>query len=302
MSLSFEDLPVTERSNPASAALDRLATREIVELINAEDTQVAAAVRWALPAITRAVDLIAERIGSGGRLIYVGAGTSGRIGLLDAAEWGPTFGTPTGTVRAIIAGGPGAAVEVAADVEDAAELGAVDLAAREVTAGDVVVGITASGRTPYVLGALQAAREAGAATVSIACNPNPPIGDVSDVAIVAVTGPEIISGSTRLKAGTAQKLILNMISTAVNVKLGKVYGNLMVDVQPLNKKLLERAGRIVAEAAAVSVDDAARLLEAAGGNVKAAIVMAASGADLPEAQRRLERARGFVRAAIEGGD
>lgn len=301
MSLSFEDdLPVTERSNPASVDLDRLTTAQVVELINAQDAQVAAAVQAALPDIVRAVDLIAARLGAGGRVIYVGAGTSGRIGLLDAAEWGPTFGSPVGMVRTIIAGGPGAAVEVAADVEDAAELGAADLAARDVSARDVVVGITASGRTPYVLGALRAAREIGAATVSIACNPNSPIGSLSDVAIVAVTGAEIIAGSTRMKAGTAQKLILNMISTAVNVKLGKVFGNLMVDVQPLNTKLLERARRIVAEAAGVAPDDAAKLLAAAGGSVKAAIVMAATGADLAEAQRRLDRAGGFVRAAIEG--
>lgn len=301
MSLPPEDLPVTEQSNPATAGLDQLSTEEMLALIHAQDADVAAAVHSALPEIVRAVDLIAERVGSGGRLFYAGAGTSGRIGLLDAAEWRPTFGTPVGTVRAIIAGGTMASVESAADVEDDEQTGAADLRAGGVSAGDVVIGITASGATPYVLGVLRAAREAGAATVSIACNPRAPVAALSDVAIVAVTGPEVIAGSTRMKAGTAQKMILNMLSTAVNVKLGKVFGNLMVDIQPLNQKLMERARRIVAEATGVSPADAATLLDAAGGNVKAAVVMAVTGVDLPEAQRRLERAGGFVRAAIEGG-
>ncbi len=299
MSLQSDDLPPTEQANPASAALDRLSTADIVALINAEDATVAAAVQAALPDVVRAVDLIVARFTAGGKLFYVGAGTSGRIGLLDAAEWGPTFGTSPGVIGALIAGGPGAAVEVAADVEDEADLGATEIAARGVSARDVVLGITASGRTPYVLGALRTARDLGAATISVACNPASPIGSLSDVAIVAVTGPEVIAGSTRMKAGTAQKVILNMISTAVNVKLGKVFGNLMVDVRPLNQKLLERARRIVTEAAGVSPEEAARLLDASGGNVKAAIVMAATGLDLTEVLLRLERAGGFVRAAIE---
>lgn len=281
------------------AALDRLTTEEIVALINAEDTSVADAVRAALPEIARAVDLVADRLRRGGRLLYVGAGTSGRIGLLDAAEWGPAFGTPLRTVRALLAGGVGSSVEVAANVEGETEAGAADVRAREVTAADVVLGISAGGRTPYVVGALRAARELGAATVSVVCENAAPISHLSDVAIVAVTGSEVIAGATRMKAGTAQKMILNMISTAVNVKLGKVFGNVMVDVQPLNARQLDRARGIVADAAGMSPDEAARLLEAAGGNVKAAIVMAETGVDLAEAQRRLERAGGFVRAAIE---
>jgi len=293
-------LEITEQPGPATAALDRLSTEEIVALINTEDAAVAAAVRTALPEIARTVDLIADRLRHGGRLIYVGAGTSGRIGLLDAAEWGPAFGTPLRTVRALLAGSVGASVEVAASVEGETDAGAADLRAREVTAADVVLGISAGGRTPYVIGALQTARELGAATVSIVCDSGAPVSHLSDIAVVAVTGPEVLAGATRMKAGTAQKMILNMISTAVNVRLGKVFGNIMVDIQPLNEKQLARAGRVVADAAGVSEDEAARLLEAAGGSVKAAIVMAETGVDLPEARRRLERAGGFVRAAIQG--
>lgn len=293
-------MEITEQPSPATAALDRLSTEEIVALINTEDAAVAAAVRTALPEIARAVDLIADRLRHGGRLIYVGAGTSGRIGLLDAAEWGPAFGTPLRTVRALLAGSVGASVEVAASVEGETDAGAADLRAREVTAADVVLGISAGGRTPYVIGALQTARELGAATVSIVCDSGAPVSHLSDIAVVAVTGPEVLAGATRMKAGTAQKMILNMISTAVNVRLGKVFGNIMVDIQPLNEKQLARAGRVVADAAGVSEDEAARLLEAAGGSVKAAIVMAETGVDLPEARRRLERAGGFVRAAIQG--
>ena len=191
-------------------------------------------------------------------------------------------------------------MEVAASVEGETDAGAADLRAREVTAADVVLGISAGGRTPYVIGALQTARELGAATVSIVCDSGAPVSHLSDIAVVAVTGPEVLAGATRMKAGTAQKMILNMISTAVNVRLGKVFGNIMVDIQPLNEKQLARAGRVVADAAGVSEDEAARLLEAAGGSVKAAIVMAETGVDLPEARRRLERAGGFVRAAIQG--
>jgi N-acetylmuramic acid 6-phosphate etherase len=301
VSLPPEELPVTEQANPATAGMDQLTTEEMLALIHSQDAEVAAAVRAALAEIARAVDLIADHLNRGGRLFYAGAGTSGRIGLLDAAEWRPTFGTAPGTVRAIIAGGTAASVEAAADVEDDEQAGAMDLREGGVLSGDVVLGITASGGTPYVLGALRAARAAGAATVSVACNPIAPVAALSDVAIVAVTGPEVIAGSTRMKAGTAQKMILNMLSTAVNVKLGKVFGNLMVDIQPLNQKLLARARRIVAEATGVSAADAAALLDASGGNVKAAVVMAVTGVDFPEAQRRLQRARGFVRAAIEGG-
>lgn len=292
---------VTEQRNPKSMRLDQMDTADMLVLMNEEDAGVALAVRAALPEITRAVDLVAGRIKAGGRVFYVGAGTSGRIAMLDAAEWTPTFSTDPGLVQAVIAGGPSASVDAASELEDDAELGARDLAARGVGSRDVVIGLAASGRTPYVLGALQAARSAGAATAGICCNPDAPMTAVVDVAIVAVVGPEVLAGSTRMKAGTAQKMILNMISTAAMVRLGKVHSNLMVDVHPGNRKLVDRARRIVAEAASIPLSEAAKSLEAAGNQVKPAIVMAVLGCDLAAAQQRLARADGVVRAALEPG-
>jgi N-acetylmuramic acid 6-phosphate etherase len=289
----------TEQRHPRSMRLDTLSTREIVALINEEDATVAGAVRRALREITAAADLVAERITGGGRVIYVGAGTSGRIALLDAAEWTPTFGTPPDLVRVVVAGGAEAGVRAAAPLEDDAALGARDLRAAGATAADVVVGLTASGRTPYVLGALRAARDAGAATVGVCANPGTPITALADIAIVAETGPEILTGSTRMKAGTAQKMILNMVSTAAMVRLGKVYSNLLVDLAPANEKLRERARRIVAAAAGVSPAQAAGVLEAAGGRVKTAIVMAARRCTVEEADAALARAGGNVRRALE---
>ncbi len=297
--LHFDDL-VTERRNPRSMMLDRMTTAEILEMINEEDASIAGAMRAALPQITAATELVVERIRRGGRVFYVGSGTSGRIGLLDALEWAPTFGTAPDLVQAVLAGGPKALAESASEAhEDAAELGTADLAARHVTGADVVIGITASGRTPYVIGALQAARKVGAATVALSCNPGTVIAELADVEIVVVVGPEVVTGSTRMKAGTAQKMVLNMISTASMVRLGKVYSNLMVDVRPINSKLRARAQRIVAQAAGISQEEAARVLGAAGNQVKAAIVMAVRGCDLPTALARLERAKGSVREAIE---
>jgi len=290
---------VTERRNPRSMRLDLMSTAEIVALINDEDATVAPAVRAALPEIARAVDLIAARLRSGGRLFYVGAGTSGRVAMLDASEWPPTFGTEPGLVRAVVAGGASTAVTSAAPLEDDPELGARDLAAHEPTPRDVVVGIAASGRTPYVMGALRKAREVGAATIAVCSNPAPPMGDLADIAIVALTGPEVVTGSTRMKAGTAQKMILNMLSTAAMVRLGKVYSNLMVDMAPANEKLVERARRIVSEAAGISTAQAARMLEAAGNHVKTAIVMAVLRCGPEEAKAALDRSGGLVRGALQ---
>jgi len=290
---------LTEQRNPKSMRLDVISTREIVALINEEDASVAAAVRRVLAEITRAADLIADRIRHGGRVFYVGAGTSGRIALLDASEWPPTFGTSPDLVQVIIAGGVSAGVQSAAPLEDDATLGARDLASRDPQARDVVVGLAASGRTPYVIGALQRAREAGAATIAICSNPGAPMIASADIAIVAVTGPELLTGSTRMKAGTAQKMILNMLSTAAMVRLGKVYSNLMVDVTPANEKLLERARRIVSEAAGIPAAEADRVLEAGGRNLKTAIVMAVRRWSAEEANAALARAGGLIRKALE---
>jgi len=290
---------ITEQRNPKSMQLDAMSTSQILELINDEDGTVAGAVRRALPEIARATELVAASIRSGGRVFYVGAGTSGRIGSLDASEWRPTFGTDPDLVRAMIAGGSSATVDAASGFEDDAGLGARDLTSRGVRRGDVVVGLAASGRTPYVIGSLQAARAAGAATIGICCNPDASMTALVDVAVVAVVGPEVLTGSTRMKAGTAQKLILNMLSTAAMVRLGKVYSNLMVDMAPANEKLLDRARRIVGEAASIPVGEAAKVLEAAGNRVKPAMVMAVLRCDLKDAEQRLARAGGFVRKALE---
>lgn len=297
MSGALEELE-TEQPNPRSADLDRLTTDEVVRLINQEDATVAAAVREALPAVARAAELVAERLSRGGRVFYVGAGTSGRVGWLDAVEWGPTFGVEPGCVQVVVPGGIGSTVEATSELEDDADLGARDLRGRRPTAGDVVVGIAASGRTPYVLGALQAAREAGCAVVAVCNNPRSPMEALADVAVVVRTGPEVLAGSTRMKAGTAQKMVLNMLSTAAMVRLGKVYRNLMVDVRPLNQKLVARAVRIVAEAVGVPLEEAEELLERAGRNVKVAIVMGRAGCGREEAVERLWRAGGRVRAAL----
>ncbi len=278
--------------------LDTMTTPEILALINDEDASVAGAVRVALPAIGRAAELVAERIRAGGRVFYLGSGTSGRIGVLDASEWAPTFGTEAGLIQAIFPGEGAPSAEASSDLEDDAGLGARAVAARGVRGGDIVIGLAASGRTPYVIGGLQGAREATAATVGICCNPDAPMMALVDIAIVAVVGPEVLTGSTRMKAGTAQKMILNMISTAAMVHLGKVHSNLMVDLRPANEKLLARAHRIVAAAASVPASEAAVVLEQAGGQVKTAIVMAALRCDRTTAQERLAKAQGVVRTAL----
>ena len=290
---------LTEERNPRSADLDRLPTLEALRIMNAEDATVPAIVGEALPDIARAVDAIAARMESGGRLIYVGAGTSGRLAMLDAVECVPTFGTPPGRVVALVAGGKPALTRSIEGAEDDYNAGRVDLLALDITVRDAVVGIAASGKTPYVRGALETARAAAILTVAVSCNTPAPLLDIADIGIAAPVGPEVIAGSTRLKAGTAQKMILNMISTAVMVRLGKVYSNLMVDVGITNDKLAARARRIVA--AVADVDDAAagRLLQGAGNDVKTAIIMGML--DLPPAEARdlLKAARGRLRQVID---
>lgn len=291
-------IPNTEADNPASRLIDKLSTEEVVALINAEDAKVAAAVEAALPQVARAVDAIAQALGAGGRLFYIGAGTSGRLGVLDAVECVPTFSAPPQLVQGIIAGGDRALTQAVEGAEDDPAQAKRDMQARNVTAADVVCCIAASGRTPYVIGALNYARELGAATIAVACNPGSPIGALAAVNISVDLGPEVISGSTRMKAGSAQKMILNMLSTGAMIRLGKVYGNLMVDVKVTNQKLAGRANRLVRQIAGVNESSAERLLDLADMEVKTAIVMQIKGVNAEGARKLLERAGGRLRAVI----
>jgi N-acetylmuramic acid 6-phosphate etherase len=288
----------TEKTNSASFGLDRKSAVEIARIINAEDAKVAAAVKGALRQIAQAIELIAAALAQGGRLIYVGTGTSGRIAALDAVECPPTFDVNPRMVQFIIAGGPkalGAAVE--AD-EDSRELGRKEIAKKKPTKKDVVVGIAASGRTPFTIAAIKYARAHGAKTVAVVCNPKSPLGKAAHVAIVADVGAEVVAGSTRMKAGTAQKMILNMLSTGAMTRLGYVYGNLMVNLHTKNEKLLERALGILEEAAGLDRAAARKLLAAAGGRVPPALVMAKAGVSRARAAATLKESRGQVRRAI----
>jgi len=289
---------LTEQSNPASASLDVLPTEEVLRIINAEDALVAAAVEREIPAIARAVDAIVAAIEKGGRLFYIGAGTSGRLGVLDASEIPPTFNASPAMVQGIMAGGEAALSRATETTEDDPSIGVRDLIARGFTAGDVLVGIAASGRTPYVLGAIAEARRMGAATIGISCTPESELARAVDIAITPLVGPEVVAGSTRMKAGTAQKLVLNMLSTGACVRLGYVYGNLMVNVQPKNRKLADRARRIIAQAAGVSSERAGELLQESGLSVRTAVVMAKAGIGREEAERRLAAARGRISKAL----
>ncbi len=262
---------LTEQVNPASRDIDAQPTTRILEIINGEDRLVADAVARAIPDIARAVDAIVAAIQNGGRLFYIGAGTSGRLGVLDAAECPPTFNASPEMVQGIMAGGEAALSRPTEATEDDPATGARDLRERGFTARDVLVGIAASGRTPYVLGAIAEARGMGAVTAGISCSPDSELASAVQIPITVLTGPEVLAGSTRMKAGTATKLVLNMLTTATFIRLGYVYGNLMVNVQPKNSKLRDRATRIVAQAAGVSYDDAGALLRAANDNVRAAI-------------------------------
>lgn len=293
------DRPLTEERNALAAQIDRLSTLEMLRVMNREDATVAGAVGRELPKVAAAVDAIAERMRRGGRLIYVGAGTSGRLGVLDAAECPPTFGIPPGQVIGIIAGGDRALRESIEGAEDSEEAGRTDLALLAVMACDTVVGISASGSTPYALGALAEARARGALTIAVTCNRGTPLEALADIAICPVVGPEVIAGSTRLKAGTAQKLVLNMLSTGTMIRLGKTFGDLMVDLQASNAKLRRRAQRIVAAATGLAEGEAAALLERCGGNVKCAILSHLAGMTPEEARLALEARQGDLRAALE---
>ncbi len=292
----------TEARNPRSERLDELSTLEMMQVINDEDATVAAAVREALPAIAAAVDAIAERFSKGGRLFYVGAGTSGRLGVLDASECPPTFSVAPELFIGLIAGGDSALRRSSEQSEDSPEQGAADLAAYALKAEDAVVGIAASGRTPYVLGALKAGSAAGALTIALTCAGGggnaSRMAATAELAIELATGPEVITGSTRMKAGTATKLVLNMLSTGVMVRQGAVFGNLMVNVQPTNAKLVDRARRIIAAATGCDDATAARLLHEAG-TVKVAIVMQTMGLPYAAAAARLKRLQGNLRVALD---
>ncbi|CAI1097560.1 MULTISPECIES: N-acetylmuramic acid 6-phosphate etherase [Serratia] len=289
---------VSETRNPATMGLDEMSTLEMVGCFNREDRKVPEAIEKVLPAIAQAVDLAAAALKAGGRLIYLGAGTSGRLGVLDASECPPTFGVPHGMVIGLIAGGPGALLKAVEGAEDDATLGEADLLALNLTATDIVVGLAASGRTPYVIGALRYARQLGCPTVAISCNPDSPIAHEAQVAISPVVGPEALTGSTRMKSGTAQKLVLNMLSTGAMVKLGKVYENLMVDVKATNVKLVDRACRIVVEATGAERSQAEAALKQTRFEVKPAILMILAGVDAEEAQQRLQQHDGYLRAAL----
>ncbi|ENC9556693.1 N-acetylmuramic acid 6-phosphate etherase [Aeromonas hydrophila] len=285
---------ITETRNPASVEIDQLPTLEMLRVINQEDQQVALAVSQLLPEITRAVDAIAAAFGKGGRLVYIGAGTSGRLGILDASECPPTYGVSAEQVVGLIAGGHKAILQAVENAEDDAELGAQDLKNIQFCANDVLVGIAASGRTPYVLGAMAHARAVGATVCSISCNPGSPLAQAANISMVAVVGPEIVTGSSRMKAGTAQKLILNMLSTGAMIRTGKVYGNLMVDVEATNAKLVERQKRIVMEATDCERAVAERALAQADNHCKTAIVMILAGLTADEARTRLQSSNGFI--------
>lgn len=288
----------TERVNPASVEIDRMSPLEIATVINAEDAKVALAVQQELPQIAQAIEAIATRLRAGGRLIYIGAGTSGRLAALDAAECPPTFSTSPDMVLACLAGGPIAASKAIEDLEDNADAGRDDLTQVQVGEQDVVVGIAASGRTPYVLGGIRHARQVGALTVGIACNRSMPLAEIVDIMIEPVVGPEVITGSTRLKAGTAQKMVLNMLSTGAMIRLGKTYRNLMVDVQTSNSKLRRRARSIVSQATGHDEATAERLLTESQNETRVAIVMGRTNLSREQASR-LVAGHASVRDALD---
>lgn len=288
----------TESRNKETMNLDEMSPLEIARAMNREDEQAVLAVRKVLPQIAAAISWAAESLKAGGRIIYLGAGTSGRLGVLDAAECPPTFGVSPDTVVGIIAGGEGAFIKAREGVEDSVTLGEEDLKSKDLTSKDIVIGLAASGRTPYVIYGLQYAKRIGCRTVAIVCNLDSPLSQTADLAIEPVPGPEVLTGSTRLKAGTVQKLILNMISTGSMVGIGKVYQNLMVDVQQTNEKLKVRAQNIVMDVTDCSRERAAEALEASGGEVKTAIVMISKGCDPQQAKEQLEKAGGHIRQAI----
>jgi N-acetylmuramic acid 6-phosphate etherase len=294
----LEDRLLTEAVNPASATLDSLDAQGIVALMSEQDGLVVAAVRAESEWIGRAIELAADRFGRGGRLIYVGAGTSGRLGVLDASECPPTFSTPPDMVVGVIAGGLSALTNSIENAEDRADLGRADLDSLGVGPADLVIGIATSGRTPYVLGAIEYAKSQGSATIGISCTPNSILASRVDLAITPLVGPEILAGSTRLKAGTATKMILNMITTGSMILIGKTHGNRLVDMMPVNQKLRMRARRILRELAGVADDEAEALLVATGGRLKVSLIMALVQLDAPAAVALLDQNKGRVRDAI----
>ena len=289
----------TERRNPRTANIDTLSSLEMAKLINAEDHHCAEAVEAVLPQIAQSIDIIYEKIRSGGRLFYAGAGTSGRLGVLDAAECPPTYGVDPGLVVGLIAGGPSAFLKAIEGAEDSAELGKQDLIDRQFTDKDALVGIAASGRTPYVIGAMDYARSVGAPVIALVCTHNSEMSRHADVTIDPVPGPEVVTGSSRMKSGTCQKLVLNMLSTCVMIKSGKVYGNLMVDVQATNQKLVRRAISIVCEATGETEEKAKAALDQCGFSCKTAIVMLLLGLDAAAAKAALDKADGRIAQAVK---
>jgi N-acetylmuramic acid 6-phosphate etherase len=296
--LHLEQL-ITEGRNPNTMDIDQLSTVDMLTRMNDEDQKIADAVKNVIPAVAEAVDRISENMKRGGRLFYIGAGTSGRLGILDASECPPTFGTEPELVQGVIAGGSKAVFSAIEGAEDSKDGGKEDLRERNLTKMDAVVGIAASGRTPYVIGGLEYAKELGCVTVAISCNPNSMIAAIADIAITPLVGPEVIMGSSRLKAGTAQKLVLNMISTGIMIRLGKVYSNLMVNLAPTNQKLVERSKRIVRLATGASIEEVEAAMQRSGYDVKVAIVMLKANLNVSEASERLARADGIVSKALQ---
>ncbi|MBL3715707.1 N-acetylmuramic acid 6-phosphate etherase [Lactococcus garvieae] len=288
----------TEGRNPNSMNLDQVSTLEMVEIINNEDAKVAAGITVALPKIAKAIDLAAERFAAGGRIIYIGAGTSGRLGLLDGVELTPTYSVPAERAFGIIAGGAEAVYKAIEGAEDSRELGLADIKAVELTPQDILIGLSASGRTPYVLAALEYAKKVGALTISVSANPNSEMAAVADVGIDVAVGPEVITGSTRMKSGTAQKMVLNMISSGIMVKTGKVYQNLMINVQATNEKLVNRGIRIVSQATGVSFEEAEKVFYEAGERVNVAILMLELNISSTEAKKLLEEKDGNIANVI----
>lgn len=293
------DKLTTESRNLNTSNIDKVSTLEMVKIINDEDKKVAEAVEKEIPKIAQAIDYIVERIKKGGRLIYIGAGTSGRLGILDASECPPTYGVSEELVQGIIAGGHEAIFRAKEGAEDSKELAIEDLKLKKLSPNDIVVGIAASGRTPYVVGGLEYGNEIGALTISITCNSDSEVSKTSQISIVPIVGAEVITGSTRLKSGTAQKLVLNMLSTGSMIKLGKVYGNLMVDVKATNKKLIERAKKIVCEATGIEKNLAEDILSKTDYDVKLSIFMILSGLSLNDAREKLLENDGYIAKALE---
>ena len=294
---TLKDL-TTERSNPTSSDFDEKSSLEIARIINAEDAKVAPAVKRALPQIARAIDLVAAQLRKGGRLFYVGTGTSGRIGALDASEIPPTFSTSPKQVQFVIAGGPRALAAEAEASEDSRELGRAEMKRRKPGKNDIVIGIAASGRTPFTVAAIEYARSQGAQTIALTCNRNSPLERAAHFAIVTEVGPEVLAGSSRMKAGTAQKMVLNMITTGAMTRLGYVYGNLMVNLRPKNSKLAERGITILQNAVQVGREEARRALSIAGQDVPLALVILKAGVSRDQATRSLKSTGGHVRKAI----